>query len=103
MKHVKPKRAIPALLLPLVAAVILLYFFTAVSNLQQDHSAQDKAQLEAALARACVACYAAEGIYPPDLAYLVEHYGIQINDDLYAVKYEVIASNLMPDITVLER
>ena len=87
----------------LLLACIIIYFSNAVSNLQQDHSAQDKAQLQDALTRAAVTCYAAEGVYPPDLDYLTEHYGIQINDDLYIVKYEVIASNLMPDITVLEK
>ena len=49
-----------------------------------------------------MACYAAEGVYPPNAAYLEEHYGVQIDHTLYTVKYEVIASNLMPDITVLE-
>ena len=88
---------------PLLLACIILSFCTAVTNLQKDHSTHDKAQLQEALTRAAVTCYAAEGVYPPDLDYLVEHYGIQINDDLYAVKYEVIASNLMPDITVLEK
>ena len=88
---------------PLLLAGIVIYFCTAVNNLQQDHSARDKAGLQDALTRAAVSCYAAEGVYPPDLDYLIDHYGIQINDDLYTVKYEVIASNLMPDITVLEK
>lgn len=94
-----PKKCVP----PLLLACIIFSFCTTINNLQQDHSTYDKAQLQEALTRAAVTCYAAEGVYPPDLDYLVEHYGIQINDDLYAVKYEVIASNLMPDITVLEK
>jgi len=49
-----------------------------------------------------VACYAAEGIYPPTTEYLVEHYGIQIDHSRYAVFYEVFAENLMPEITVVE-
>ena len=76
---------------------------SALSGVSRDHASQDKLQLEQALTRAAVACYAAEGIYPPDVTYLEEYYGIQINDALYTVKYEVIASNLMPDITVLEK
>ena len=82
--------------------VVLTCFISAFTTLSQDHSAQDKLQLEAALTRSAVACYAAEGSYPSDLKYLVENYGVQINTDLYTVKYEFIASNLMPDITVLE-
>jgi len=59
-------------------------------------------QLELAVRRSAVACYAAEGIYPPTLDYLVEHYGVQIEDQ-YIVYYDIFASNLMPDITVLEK
>ena len=55
------------------------------------------------LRRAAVACYAAEGIYPPDISYLEEHYGIQIEKDRFAVYYDVFASNLMPDITVIDK
>lgn len=91
-----------SLLGPVLAVGILLYFLTALSNLSKDQALEDKQQLETALTRAAVACYAAEGIYPPSLDYLVEHYGVQINTDLYTVKYEIFASNLMPDITVLE-
>ena len=38
-----------------------------------------------------------------DLAYLQEHYGIQVDEKNYYVFYEVFGSNMMPDITVLER
>ena len=94
--------ALRAILLPLAVLAVLLCFFTGLSNLDEGRKLEGKEQLELSLRRAAVACYAAEGIYPPDVAYLEEHYGVQINDDLYTVKYEVIASNLMPDITVLE-
>lgn len=53
--------------------------------------------------RAAVSCYAAEGQYPPSYAYIREHYGVQVDENRYAVHYEVFASNLMPDITVVER
>ena len=82
--------------------IFLACFLSAFAHLDRDHSAQDKQQLETALRRSAVACYAAEGIYPPDLAYLEKNYGIQIDEKHYTVKYEFIASNLMPDITVLE-
>ena len=60
-------------------------------------------QLEETLRRAAVACYAAQGAYPPDLSYIEEHWGVQIDRSRYAVFYQVEGSNLMPDITVLER
>lgn len=97
------KRSFPfAALLPVAAAVIVLLFSFALTNLQQGQAEEGRRQLEHALRRSAVACYAAEGIYPPDTAYLEEHYGIQIDRERYTVIYHAFASNLMPDITVLE-
>ena len=90
------------ILVLILTGVVVFGFITSLTSLESDHAAEDKQKLQAALTRAAVSCYAAEGEYPPDLAYLQDHYGIQINTDLYAVQYEYIASNLMPDITVLE-
>lgn len=89
-------------LLPLAAAVVLLWFAAAVDSLDSGRSEEDLRQLEETLRRSCVACYAAEGVYPPDLDYLKEHYGLQIDEERYTVKYSAFAENLMPDITVLE-
>ena len=97
------RKTITPILLPVLAATILLCFLTALSNLEQGRSEEGKHQLETALHRAAVACYAAEGIYPPDLDYLCQHYGIQVDEDRYTVIYDAFASNLMPDITVLEQ
>ena len=82
---------------------LLLWFFTAVGNLSRDSGDEGREQLETALRRAAVACYAAEGVYPPTMEYLSEHYGVQIEEEKYIVFYEIFASNLMPDITVLEK
>ena len=103
MKNRTHKFQIPTFLLPLLVIAALLIFLTSLSNLEQGRSEEDKRQLEDALRRASVACYAAEGIYPPNLDYLREHYGIQIDETRYTVVYDIFASNLMPDITVLEQ
>ena len=80
---------------------ILLWFFTALGRLGTGQAQEGQQQLETALRRAAVACYAAEGIYPPTLDYLTEQYGIQIDKRRYSVFYEVFAENLMPQITVM--
>ena len=90
-----------ALLLPAVLAVLLV-FLSALNNLSDGQRSEGRQQLEDAVRRGAVACYAAEGIYPPNLEYLEEHYGIQVDRERYTVVYEVFASNLMPDVTVLE-
>ena len=96
-------RALQAILAPLVILAAVLCLFMAVSELQTGREQESQRQLEDTLRRAAVACYAAEGIYPPDISYLEEHYGIQIDKDRFAVYYDVFASNLMPDITVIEK
>lgn len=87
-----------------VAAVIVMisFFLSAISTIDKDKALEDKRQLEKAIANAAVSCYAIEGAYPPSIDYLVDNYNVQINTKRFTVKYELFASNLMPDITVLE-
>jgi len=86
------------------AAIIaaLLWFFSALSGVSRGQGEEGRRQLEDALRRAAVACYAAEGVYPPNAEYMAEHYGVQIDRERYTVFYEIFADNLMPEITVLE-
>ena len=91
------------LLLPAVILAVLLCFFSGLSNLSQGKQEEDRLQLETAVRKAVVACYAAEGFYPPDLEYLQEQYGIQVSNHKYTVVYHGFGANLMPDITVVER
>ena len=97
----KKRRDFGPVMLISAALAVLLLFTTALSGLEEGRRDEGRVQLEDAIRRGAVACYAAEGIYPPNLAYLEEHYGIQVDRERYAVIYEVFASNLMPDVTVL--
>ena len=98
----KAVKKVPGVFKALAALGLVLCVLTAFSNLSRGRDEQDKVQLERSVRRAAVACYAAEGIYPPDLAYLQQHYGVQVDGERFTVMYEVFGSNLMPDITVLE-
>lgn len=93
--------AIRGLLLPVGAVLALVIFFVALDHLNGGQKAESRAQLERAVRRASVACYATEGAYPPSLEYLERHYGVQVGEG-YTVRYMVVAENLMPDVTVLE-
>lgn len=85
------------LVLALVVAMV-----AGVSRLESGRQALGRERLEEALRRTAVSCYACEGAYPPNVAYMQEHYGLQYDSAAYTVRYELFASNLMPDITVLE-
>lgn len=85
------------------AAAALTLFSYAVNGLDSGQQQEYLSQLEDALRRSCVACYAVEGRYPPSVDYLESHYGLQINHEQYIIHYTIFAENLMPDITVLEK
>ena len=89
------------LLLPLLAVAALVCFATAIDSLNAGQSAERLSQVEQAVRRSCAACYASEGVYPPDLDYLKDRYGLQVDEDSYIIHYNAVAQNLMPDITVL--
>lgn len=105
MKPTFPSRNSPlrAILFPLCALLLLVGFFTGLSCLTGGPQDAARQQLENAVRRSAITCYATEGVYPPDLEYLESHYGLQIDREHYTVFYEIFAENLMPDITVLER
>lgn len=90
------------ILYPAMLVLVLLWLFTSLSNLQSGNDIEGKKQLEQAVKRASISCYAIEGSYPPSLDYLIDNYGIQIDKSKYVVYYQAQAQNLMPDITVLE-
>lgn len=94
--------ALKAIVMLGLVALIIFCFSYSFSCLETGRGREELEQLEVAIRRSAVACYATEGIYPPDIAYLEDNYGVQIDREQYAVHYEVFASNMMPDITVLE-
>ena len=87
----------------LVLALVIAGFSLGISRLETGHHQQDKALLEEVLHRTAVACFASEGFYPPDLDFLLSYSGVRYDPDRYFVRYEIFASNLMPDITVIEK
>ena len=82
---------------------VIAFFVVGVTRLESGRQAQGKQQLEEAVRRTVVACYAVEGFYPPSVEYMQDRYALQYDQGRYVIRYEVVASNLMPEITVLEK
>ncbi|MGN0595814.1 MAG: hypothetical protein ACI4J1_00595 [Ruminiclostridium sp.] len=91
----------------LFGLILFIVFFIAalwaVSSVQTTDREQSRRIAEDGIRRAVVSCYAIEGAYPESLDYLKENYGLSIDESRYTVIYNVFASNLMPDITVIEK
>ena len=92
-------KSIIIIVVPLLAAVLLVL---ASEKLGRGQEGESLKQLENSVRKAVMTCYATEGVYPPGVDYLEDHYGIQIDHDRFNVFYEIFGDNVMPQITVME-
>ena len=90
-------------LIPIFVILLLFFFLFSFSNLKRGNNEETKKQLEKTIKQSVVTCYAMEGIYPPDLDYIKEHYGVRFDEKHYIVIYDAYGENMMPDITILEK
>jgi len=91
------------MILPVVLFLCLLLFLSfGIKNVASASDEESLKILQDAVLRATVQCYAIEGMYPPDVKYLEDNYGIVYDHDRYIVHYEVFAGNILPDITVID-
>lgn len=87
----------------LVFLAIALLFFQGISSVSAGTRKRQKESLENAITRSITHCYAVEGSYPASLEYLKENYGLTYDEDLFFVDYQTIGSNILPDVTIIER
>jgi len=89
----------------LISAVLFIalgaVFALMLGEVETRSDAQQTQVLEDAIRQASVTCYAIEGRYPPSVRYILEHYGVVVDEEKYIVSYSGFASNIMPSINVL--
>lgn len=95
------KKLLPYLLFAVIFAVVLGFVMTGLTQADESSNSEGLRVAANSINRAVINCYASEGIYPPTFEYIKEHYGVSIDEDKYVVHYEIFASNIMPNITVL--
>ena len=91
--------------------LIAIVLFVSITSITIDgisstsHSTLDEEMRIAreSLLRAVISCYAFEGAYPESYEYIKENYGVRINEEKFVVFYDIFSSNIMPEITILER
>ncbi|MCL2099668.1 MAG: hypothetical protein FWH24_04445 [Oscillospiraceae bacterium] len=83
-----------------VLCAVVILFIIAVNGASDKADASAAAVLESAVRRAAVQCYAIEGFYPVGLDYLVENYGLIIDESKFSVHYAAYMPNYMPVIQV---
>lgn len=94
----KNRAALYSILLLFLLVLLFLLGIRSISDTTQEDQAES---LKSAILKSSVHCYAVEGAYPESLSYLEEHYGITYDQEKYVVDYEIIGSNILPDVTVI--
>jgi len=91
--------------LAVTLAVFAVVFSAGWLLISRIGAASDAAQaelVEKAVRSAALTCYAVEGRYPMEISYLKENYGLAYDEERYRVTYSAFASNLFPEIFVVE-
>lgn len=100
----KKRRRWPYLALVIVAVAVAAVLYSRVKAVSgQDLREEGARALQAAVERSALQCYVVEGAYPPNVAYLEENYGLQVNREDFYVNYDIFASNVPPSVLVTER
>ncbi len=101
----KRESSIPSIIGKLVKIIIvfaiLFIFFIGINEISSGNVERQQESLQEAVERDIVQCYSLEGIYPPSLEYLEDHYGLIYDKKLFFIDYRPVASNIYPEVTIL--
>lgn len=87
----------------LITLGIFILFILQIQNITHLTKQQQRINLEKAISRDIIQCYALEGYYPPDLNYIEEHYGLIYNKSEFFIDYQIEGENIKPTFTIIER
>lgn len=100
----KKRKRWPLVLAAVLTAAILVYgFWMFAGGSRRNVKEEGAVALKSAIQNCAQQCYVVEGVYPAELSYMEEHYGLQINREDYYVTYTAFASNLPPEVTVVSK
>lgn len=94
---------IPLVLGLLLFAAVAVWMIRGVREAAEVSDREGLRMAEQAVRQAAVSVYALEGAYPATYEDLKAYSGIAVDEERYVVFYEIFASNIMPEITVIER
>jgi hypothetical protein len=98
-----PRRFLNSALVRMLFFIVLFFGVALYALSSTEVKVQEKQVdfLTDAVRRAAVQSYALEGRYPLDLKYLEDNYGLIVDHRNYAVYYESMGDNLLPQIRVI--
>lgn len=94
---------VPTVLGLLLFAAVAVWMIRGVGEAAQVSDREGLRMAQQAVRQAAVSCYALQGAYPATYEALKSSSGVAVDEEKYVVFYEIFASNIMPEITVVER
>ena len=82
---------------------VLLAYTSFRTSVPEEMEEESIASIRRAVQQSALQCYVIEGVYPSDLAYLQENYGLRINTDAYIIASDAYAENQLPSVKVVKR
>ena len=92
------KRSYSLLIQIIIMATVVIWATISIQNFQMELDEKEVVRLKDTITRAAMTCYSIEGIYPADVEYLEDNYGVIISRDKYHVFYETYGSNIKTEI-----
>lgn len=87
-------------IISIITIIILSIIISFLSDYGSKYGELEIERIENIIERYSIQCYATEGGYPPNIDYLVEHYGLILDESKYIYEYEPIGENVKPIIKV---
>lgn len=98
------KRIFSSTTLSIVIFVAILFIFIGgISTISNSSVVNDKEILTEAIERDIVHCYCVEGMYPPNIKYMENHYGLTYDKDKFIIDYEYIGANIKPNVMIVQK
>ena len=86
-----------------VFVVVIVLFIYGVSAVSNSSVVNDKEILTEAIEHDIIHCYCVEGMYPPSVKYMQDHYGLTYDTEKFIIDYEYIGANIMPKFMIIPR
>ena len=99
----KPKKKALRWMIPALLLALLLLSAALSLSPGRELKENSAAAIKAAVEKSARECYVVEGVYPPDLKYLEDYYGLEINHRDFYVVYDIYASNVPPEVKVVAK
>ena len=80
--------------------IIMVMILFGLQQTEEANRAEGVRLLEESILRAVIHSYAVSGHYPESLEYIVENFGIHIDESRFLVHYHVFGQNILPEILV---